>query len=221
MRRKNAQPVDLTERTYLVQRLTLPWNSTTGAGLLGSVDNPFSFGGGYKNGGLSDTAMSMLRPCFGFDYMGSAEYEFGAVPEALTKVAKQADDGTLAAWTFEVDLATTHRGWGNSAKDATGMVTVYALGYQSAKDSITARIQWIATEGQDNKTDWGYGRGPVQFKEMARFGATLRGDEYTDRNGGWLELNNGFLFFSDEQMWARTSAVFGVETGVEIEAPKA
>ncbi len=36
------------------------------------VDNPFAFGGGLRNGGLSGEAMNLLRGIFSFDYMGAA-----------------------------------------------------------------------------------------------------------------------------------------------------
>jgi hypothetical protein len=64
---------------YLVQRLKKP---------IGQV-NPFSFGGGYKNGGMSDEAMAILKEIFSFDYMGSAEFEFGAVPKAFQALTEE------------------------------------------------------------------------------------------------------------------------------------
>ena len=70
--------------TYLIQRLNKPQDLSA----LGIKDNPFSFGGGYKNGGLSDEAMKYLRGIFSFDYMGAAEFEWGAVPEALNFIAR-------------------------------------------------------------------------------------------------------------------------------------
>lgn len=60
--------------SFLVQRLHKPakWS-------------PFAFGGGLKNGGLSDEAVSVLESIFSPDYMGAAEYEFGVLPEALNR----------------------------------------------------------------------------------------------------------------------------------------
>jgi hypothetical protein len=67
--------------SYLIQRLKRPnhWTRLDGT----KVDNPFNFGGGLVNGGLPKEVMDVLREIFSFDYMGSAEFEFGAVPEAL------------------------------------------------------------------------------------------------------------------------------------------
>ena len=71
--------------SWLIQRLHAP---SKGIGPLG-IDNPFSFGGGLKNGGLSEDAMKLLRDIFSFDYMGSAEFEFGAVPSTFKFLAGQ------------------------------------------------------------------------------------------------------------------------------------
>ncbi len=69
------------EQSYLIQRLLAPVDYTS-----------LSFGGGLRNGGLSDKAMELLRGIWSFDYMGSAEFEYGAVQEALEKlVAEQLD----------------------------------------------------------------------------------------------------------------------------------
>ena len=40
-----------------------------------------------RNGGLSSEAMDLIRGIWAFDYMGAAEFEFGAVPKALQKIA--------------------------------------------------------------------------------------------------------------------------------------
>ena len=91
------------KESWLIQRLERPRTFKVQGK---AVDNPFSFGGGYKNGGLTDEAMDLIRPIMSFDYMGAAEFEFGAVPETLSKIARQDD---LVAWSFSVTKA--NRGW--------------------------------------------------------------------------------------------------------------
>lgn len=80
--------------SYLIQRLQKPSNWKAGGKV---IDNPFSFGGGLVNGGLSKDAMGLLRGILSFDYMGSSEFEWGAVPAALRFLAEQASAGTLVA----------------------------------------------------------------------------------------------------------------------------
>src|SRR4051812_12009846 len=66
------------KKPYLVQRLEKPRNG----GVMG-LASAFSFGGGLVNGGLSKEAMGMLKIIFSFNYMGSSEFEYGAVPAAF------------------------------------------------------------------------------------------------------------------------------------------
>jgi hypothetical protein len=97
---------------YLVQRLLAPTR----------VDNPFSFGGGRIDGGFSEEGMTVLKPIFSFDYMGSAEFEWGAVPEAFQKL-------------YEADLID-------------GFITIDNIGtvwYICAKDIAEDVIKWIVT----------------------------------------------------------------------------
>ena len=182
------------ERTFLVQRLTRP----RGGGLLGR-DNPFAFGGGLRNGGLSDEAMGLLRDIFGFDYMGSAEFEFGAVPEALSQLARSGD---LVAFTLTVPLADVPANWRDkSGTVPEGSATLYVLCPSGAREEVAERVVWLATEEY-----------PERLKENPMVARTLRPVEEWDSNvQGWLELDNAFAFFADAVMWKRTCALFGVE----------
>ena len=63
----------MKRQPYLVQRLNKP---------IGQA-NPWSFGGGKINGGIDKEAMKLITKVLSFDYMGSAEFEWGAVPTAL------------------------------------------------------------------------------------------------------------------------------------------
>lgn len=178
--------------TYLIQRLERPVN-------LGALkDNPFSFGGGLKNGGLSDGAMDLIREIWSFDYMGSAEFEFGAVPKALQKMA-QADLDTFA---LAVPLAEVPKSWRDkSTGTPEGDATVYVIAPAAHRDEITRRINLLARDDH-----------AFRLKEHAAFTSALRPvNEWDSRRCGWLELDNGFLFFTDEDMWRKACALFGVE----------
>lgn len=61
------------KRVYYVQRLKAPREELIS----------FSFGGGLINGGFAPNTMRMLKDIMSFDYMGSAEFEWGAVPSAF------------------------------------------------------------------------------------------------------------------------------------------
>ena len=181
------------ERSWLVQRLEKPHGA----------DNPFSFGGGLKNGGLSDDAMGLLRGIFSFDYMGAAEFEFGAVPKALQKIAKRAQDGKLCAFSFPIDLGEVAADW-RDKREVSGQANVYVLASDDLDDmdEVVTRIRGWASE-QYNRN----------LKETTRLASALRPfHEWDGDVRGWLELNNGFMFFTDEGMWRKTAELFGVET---------
>ena len=168
------------QRSFLIQRLTAP----------SRVANPFSFGGGLHNGGLSADAMSLLSQIFSFDYMGAAEFEWGAVPEALQGMAKDAEQ--LIAYLHQ-DLP------------------VSVICRSSAADEVDRRIfDWATTEFVEG------------VKEQPRlFAALTPRNEYDSRYKGWLELSNGFFFFTDRDMWAKTAVLFGLEVlGTPAEADK-
>jgi hypothetical protein len=76
------------KRHYLIQRLNKP---------LG-VPVTFGFGGGgYRDGGLRQEALEVLKDTFSFEYMGAAEYEWGEVPTALSFLFEQGMAGQLVS----------------------------------------------------------------------------------------------------------------------------
>jgi hypothetical protein len=183
------------ESSWLVQRLEKPRKS----GLFGA-DNPFAFGGGLKNGGLSDEGMGLIREIFAFDYMGSAEFEFGAVPKALNRIAVQALEGGLRAFSFTVPLADVPKQWHDKSKKVpTGEATIYVLCPQE-----------FAVEVEDRVRKWASEEYP-RLKEALHLNRTLRPvEEWDGDTCGWLELDNGFFFFTDKTMWQNTCGLFEV-----------
>lgn len=188
-------------RSWLVQRLQRPFQT---ASVLGR-DNPFAFGGGRHNGGLSPDAMDLLREVWRFDYMGAAEFEWGAVPEALKRVAKMAEDNRLVAYAFSWPLHEVEQDWRDkSRKRVEGDATVYVICDVAWTADVEARIRAWAAKNRDYESG-------VQLKERTNLCRALRPMQEWDRETcGWLELDNGFLFFTDEAMWKATADLFGV-----------
>lgn len=191
----------MERRSWLVQRLQKPRNWNLGGTKV--VDNPFSFGGGLKNGGLSDEAMNLIRDIWQFDYMGAAEFEFGAVPEALSRLAK----ADLVASVYTFPLAEVAKNWRDKS-DAMpeGDATVYILAPAGWEREIERRISaWAADEFPKDRD--------FQTKEAVRLAGALRPvEEWDSDTCGWLEISNGFLFFTDREMWEKACALFGVVT---------
>lgn len=179
--------------SWLVQRLKKPYGR----------DNPFAFGGGLRNGGLSDEAMELLRGVFSFDYMGAAEFEFGAVPKALQAIAKNAEK--YEAWSFTLPLNKVAKGWRDkTTEDPIGDVTIYVICNVLDDGDVEARIKSWAYEPYE-KTN--------QLKETTMLSQTLRPDsDWVTGVEGWLELDNGFFFFLNKEMWEKTADLFGLES---------
>jgi len=176
------------EQSWLVQRLKKPFEMN--AKLFGP-DNPFAFGGGLKNGGLSDEAMNLIRGIFRFDYMGSAEFEFGAVPKTLHKIANNHTDYT------GVSFVVTTKEKNESL--------VYVICNIKEFDEVKRRIEaWAFDEWSRN--------GEVQTKEHVGINSHINGSKYSEDQEGWLELDNGYFFFTDEKMFEQTRELFEVET---------
>lgn len=130
------------KRSWLVQRLNQPTSPR--------IAETFAFGGGLRNGGLSDEAMGLLRNIFSFDYMGAAEFEFGAVPEALSRMAKARREL----------VATAHPD--NSR--------ILVLAPRQHLDVINHRILTWAADPRSEE---------ARTKEPVRLDAALRGDEWS------------------------------------------
>ena len=168
------------ERTWLVQRLKKP----TG-------NNPFAFGGGLKYGGLTKEAMDIVSKVFSFDYMGCAEYEFGAVQEGMAKIFDNKDK--LVSNSFMVNWeGGIWREDGNGQVE--GDTTVYYLCQKEHEDEVMKFIKLCA-------------KGKEHVKGGAQFGYSMANPDYGVV--GWLELNNGFFFSTDMDMWDGVCRLFG------------
>jgi hypothetical protein len=168
-------------RTYLIQRLNKPVERI----------NPFSFGGGLKNGGLSDEAMTLLKSIFSFDYMGSAEFEFGAVPAALGFIHDQAANRMSFLPKKYLVVSGNHRG-------------VYYICPKSYEKGVKTVLDTLLED-----------EGTLRLKEYCglkdRINPESDPEGYRKNNVGWLELNNGFFFFTDSEMFENTKKLFGVK----------
>ncbi len=187
------------KRSWLIQRLKKPYRKD---GIFGGKDNPFSFGGGLRNGGLSDEAMDLLREVFSFDYMGAAEFEFGAVPKALQAMAKDANDYLPTTLSFPLNKVA--KGWRDkSTEDPTGEALIYVICRKGEVQEVHNRIKGWAFKPYDSKN---------HLKETTMLSQTLRPDsDWSPEIAGWLELDNGFFFFLDREMWEKTAELFGIK----------
>jgi len=188
-------------RTHLVQRLMRPYKTDGDSNMDKLLKaNPFAFGGGLKNGGISEDGMEMIRNVFQFDYMGASEFEWGAVPKALAKVYKNAKDYIA----YETLIPWKYRNWTPRLKKSEttkGKSLVYIICH---KEWMRDVIDFIKRQAANpyNKKDF--------LKEVTLLqGALAKPD---DRHPcGWLELDNSYFFFTDKKMYEGTCKLFDVK----------
>lgn len=156
------------EKTYLIQRLKAP---------RGRI-NPHSFGGGLRNGGLSDRAARSLADVWDFAYMGDGRYENGSVQRALEKIFDYSLRGEAAAGNLTLKKE------------------VFYLCQNSDREEIEKRIRTIGTV--------------KHFRDDSFLKEHLEGKPAGRDYCGWLELNNGFMFFTNEEMFKGALKLFGV-----------
>lgn len=195
------------KNSYLIQRLQKPYENKEG--LLQKASEVFAFGGGFRNGGLTNEAMELIRPIFRFDYMGSAEYEFGAVPQALSNIVKNIENYIA----FEKEINFQYKNYfsprkkGYEPEIVKGKVTVYFICHKDWKEEVIEIVKAHATEKHSEKT---------RTKEAVLLASNIGNTEHYEkypysRSVGWLELNNGYFFFIDKEMFEKTKTLFGIK----------
>lgn len=172
------------ETPNLIQRLNRPYRDKNN-NIIEKLAASLSFGGGYKNGGLSDQAMEILQKIFSFDYMGAAEFEFGSVPDAMVKILKNYKKYTVD-W---IDAKT------NEGVEA----RIWVLCHKDIKYEV---MEWLSMKAADEK-DGAHTHESIglnrSINDKKRFTV------------GWLDLNNGFFFFIDETMANMTMQAFKIK----------
>ncbi len=170
----NLDPNEPMVRSWLIQRISKP----TG------VWNPFSFGGG--GGHFQDKLKEMTKSIYDYDYMGAAEFEWGAVPVSLGWINQHAAE--CVAGVFQHDVGhkypifyIVHRNFETPALER--LYTWAMEPYSQTKEVIL--LHRVLTQSEDEK--------------------------YPSDIVGWHELNNHWMFFIDEEMWRASCEMLGVK----------
>lgn len=186
------------KKSYLIQRLLKPIVPAKG-----KIDiSIFSFGGGLKNGGLSDEAMKLFREFFSFDYMGSAEFEWGAVPKALEGIWNLRERYTAFRKTISYHYLS-YEGKLSNPEHLRGKVEIGVICPKENSEEVVTRIEVWADDDYFKKGG--------QLKEVTLFPYACSGKDTSIRPyKGWLELDNGFFWFIDDGMFQKTAELFGI-----------
>lgn len=158
--------------------------------------------------GLIKEVQEILSPIFSIDYMGDANFELGAIPQTLQKIADQSAENKIIAQTYTATVQPNEFEI-NMRNYQQADVTFYMLGTQETMERAKQTIDSEAlAEAAKNEN--------VQLHESSKLHETLSPKEI--KTEGWLELNNGFMFFSNYDMFAKTAELFQVEH--DIAPPK-
>lgn len=172
--------------------------------------NPFCFGGG--GGRLSEEAWKLLLPIFNFYYMGSAEFECGEVPLALVRIYETVEQFEILEVRVPVTEIRTMEEWypakekkrRKKRKEPPTEVEckiVYVFAPKQWHAECELRIRQLAIEeGRLNH--------PRSTKSAVHLAESLKDLEYFNKVKGWLELDNGWFFFTDKTMCAKVVELF-------------
>lgn len=189
------------ETSTLFQRLGKPYSKEAAR-----VANPFTFGaGGWQ---LSEEATELLAPIFSFDYMGDGRYEFGAVPNALNRIAKDSKD--FVGFMMEFPQREVARHWREEIRTTRGRppkippkdfvfpdpARLFMFCHKDERVAVENIVSLLVSNRYDRTRDSIY------------LHCALRPHEESDKKVGWLELNNGYFIFVDREAWKKTITLF-------------
>lgn len=128
---------------------------------------------GTRTGGFSDKQIEILTPILTFDYMGASEFEWGEVRNAFDNVYSFFSKGI----------------------GAYGEVNVQKPVYYLSSNLDEKQVQKFLGKLAQN------GDGIFSFERPTHFKEALEKTEPSDKYGGWIELANPFMFFTDEKIY--------------------
>ena len=161
---------------YLIQRMTKPFRKADGK----VSTNPFNFGGGYKNGGFSKEGWDIIKEIVAFDYMGSAEFEFGALPESFAVIAQNHQNYTAA----EMVINKT---------------PVYYICYKETQETVADWLKKLAKNKFHLKDASHFERAVGYLDKWDK--AYKDFVPYWRKTIGWIDIRNHYMFFTDKEVY--------------------
>lgn len=187
---------------FLLQRMLKPFPKTGDENKdrqLELLSSAFTFGGGYKNGGLSDEAWKVISEIWRYDYMGSAEFEFGALPKSFEYINKNFSNYV----TGEIEVECLRDKW--DTPDKKEIITKGIVYYFVEKEKEKELKKYIKHFANRNK------RPPEKYftKEFIGLERGLNPIKEHELNyGGWHCIYNNFLMFTDKTMFNKFKTIF-------------
>lgn len=196
--------VTMLSYPYLIQRLQQVSKNRGPAAL---NPNAFSFGGGLKNGGLSDEAMSLFRELFRFDYMGAAEFEFGAIPKTFEHMAAKASTHELKFHTLRnVAANNKYTDYKTNPPTVTNIKTNSTIYLLCTDGILPITEEFIRAKALKE-------HGGSETKERVGLCSTLARipAEYDNELVAWLDIDNHTFFTHDKNIAEHMAAIFNIK----------
>lgn len=173
--------------SYLIQRL-----------LKKEIDLPTNLAFGLGGGQFKTHELDIIRKAFSFDYMGSSEFEFGAVPKSMNRIWDHKEQFVCG----RVKLHYKYEDYFSREKDE-GNGFVYYICRKEDESEVKARLAKWAMEDNPyvnhTKERIGLSWAMSKVKPEASF-----------RPQGWIEIDNDFFFFIDKKMFKQTARIFRI-----------
>lgn len=186
---------------WLVQRLLPPFENA--AALKGKPTPDMVFGGARD---LSQEQHDAISEVFRLDSMGSAHFEFQALPTAFHTFANNAE---LRA--YETIIKATPGPLAKQYKVKTKEAPVFIIAAPADLEDVH---NFITSEACGDNND---------LKRESEFQFCFFADELTQKAGrafnakkisGWFDIQNGYMFFTDRSMFDRVRTTFEIQGDV-------
>lgn len=163
------------KRTFLVQRAETNIEKQV-------KDNFLAFGGGLRHGGLDDDLASKLNEIIKFEYMGSAEFEFGVLRDSINTIIRNFDNYTTTTVFKEGK-------------------TIYIICNKDEHSQIRKRVEDLVYSDERDLSE------PIDLFQVLN--QTRNNKVY--RTTCWFELDNDFIFTVDPMVKFKLEMLFKEE----------
>lgn len=176
--------------SYLIQRLKRPHKSD---GPLGDLARCFAFGGGLADGGMSKEAYALVNKLWRFDYMGSSEFEWGAVPAALAAIYEYRKALMLDGFILQLKgpapiMDKKYPEYANPDPKAEKTASLMVLCHKAHRTNVIDVLERITEDDRVQEP---------RLKDPAYGWRCTFHQPQSDVIGG-LELDNGWIYLSTE-----------------------
>lgn len=156
----------MTHTPYLVQRLVSPWH-------------------------IKENAKGVDR-YFSMDYMGSAEFEFGALPKALKAMRAACDNWQPRKMKVKAGLPQTD--WKDQVAWYVGPPELYDIALKLFKTELREELEFRLKEG--SRIAQAYGLDHLTASKIAR---GIKPENFYERLVGWWDVQSTYAFFTKKE----------------------